>query len=70
MWASTPTAQNGKRGDFPPDPHDFSRASVGADDSVRRFSMSRLPLPGRQVNFYTFPAFIFSRLLTYARCVL
>ena len=43
---------------------------VGADDPVRRFSMSRLPLPGRQANFYTFPAFIFSRLLTYARCVL
>ena len=35
MWASTPTVRNGKRGDFPPDPHDFSRASVGADDSVR-----------------------------------
>ena len=35
MWASTPTVRNGKRGDFPPDQHDFSRASVGADDSVR-----------------------------------
>ena len=24
MWASTPTAQNGKRGDFSPDPHVLS----------------------------------------------
>ena len=50
--------------------HDFPIPFAGADDSVHRFSMSRLPLPGRQVNFYTLPAFIFSRLLTYARCVL
>ena len=50
--------------------HDFPIPVAGADDPVRRFSMSRLPLPGHQVNFYTLPAFIFSRLLTYARCVL
>ena len=50
--------------------HDFPIPVAGADDPVRPFSMSRLPLPGRQVNFYTLPAFVFSRLLTYARCVL
>ena len=29
MWASTPTAQNGKRGDFSPDLYGFLRAFVG-----------------------------------------